>query len=136
VSRRSGGCLIFLGCRISRQRRQGKQTSGFYLKPSEKKRVLVTTLTKRLAEDLSGYFRDAGLKCKWLHSELELQKLPGIGPAKAQRIMEERERQPFVSIEDLRRVNGIGPKTLDRLRPYITVEKSAVDTVTFPDANP
>ena len=36
-----------------------------------KERTLVTTLTKRLAEDLSGYFRDAGLRCKWLHSELD-----------------------------------------------------------------
>jgi excinuclease ABC subunit B len=34
-------------------------------------RVLVTTLTKRLAEDLSAYFRDAGLRGKWLHSELD-----------------------------------------------------------------
>jgi excinuclease ABC subunit B len=34
-------------------------------------RVLVTTLTKRLAEDLSTYFREAGLRCKWLHSELD-----------------------------------------------------------------
>jgi excinuclease ABC subunit B len=34
-------------------------------------RVLVTTLTKRLAEDLANYFRDAGLRCKWLHSELD-----------------------------------------------------------------
>ncbi|HZT80333.1 MAG TPA: excinuclease ABC subunit UvrB [Gemmataceae bacterium] len=34
-------------------------------------RVLVTTLTKRLAEDLSSYFRDAGLRGKWLHSELD-----------------------------------------------------------------
>jgi excinuclease ABC subunit B len=33
-------------------------------------RVLVTTLTKRQAEDLSNYFREAGLRCKWLHSEL------------------------------------------------------------------
>jgi excinuclease ABC subunit B len=31
----------------------------------------VTTLTKRLAEDLSAYFREAGLRCKWLHSELD-----------------------------------------------------------------
>jgi excinuclease ABC subunit B len=31
----------------------------------------VTTLTKRLAEDLAGYFREAGLRCKWLHSELD-----------------------------------------------------------------
>jgi excinuclease ABC subunit B len=36
-----------------------------------RERTLVTTLTKRLAVDLSGYFRDAGLRCKWLHSELD-----------------------------------------------------------------
>ena len=34
-------------------------------------RVLVTTLTKRLAEDLAGYFVDQGVLCKWLHSELD-----------------------------------------------------------------
>ncbi|HEV3120115.1 MAG TPA: excinuclease ABC subunit UvrB [Gemmataceae bacterium] len=38
---------------------------------ASQERTLVTTLTKRLAEDLSGYFRDAGLRCKWLHSELD-----------------------------------------------------------------
>jgi len=38
---------------------------------ASKERVLVTTLTKRLAEDLSNYFRDAGLRGKWLHSELD-----------------------------------------------------------------
>ncbi|HEV3260905.1 MAG TPA: helicase-related protein, partial [Gemmataceae bacterium] len=37
----------------------------------KKERVLVTTLTKRLAEDLSAYFREAGLRGKWLHSELD-----------------------------------------------------------------
>jgi excinuclease ABC subunit B len=36
-----------------------------------KERVLATTLTKRLAEDLSAYFRESGLRCKWLHSELD-----------------------------------------------------------------
>ncbi|MCH2126485.1 MAG: excinuclease ABC subunit UvrB [Pirellulaceae bacterium] len=34
-------------------------------------RVLVTTLTKRLAEDLSAYFNERGVTCKWLHSELD-----------------------------------------------------------------
>jgi excinuclease ABC subunit B len=34
-------------------------------------RVLVTTLTKRLAEDLTNYYREAGLRSKWLHSELD-----------------------------------------------------------------
>jgi excinuclease ABC subunit B len=34
-------------------------------------RVLVTALTKRLAEDLAEYFTEAGVLCKWLHSELD-----------------------------------------------------------------
>ena len=34
-------------------------------------RVLVTTLTKRLAEDLSRYLKEQGLRCKWLNSELD-----------------------------------------------------------------
>ena len=33
-------------------------------------RVLVTTLTKRMAEDLSEYLRDSGVKCQYLHSEV------------------------------------------------------------------
>jgi excinuclease ABC subunit B len=37
----------------------------------KKERVLVTTLTKRMSEDLSNYFRETGIKCKWLHSELD-----------------------------------------------------------------
>lgn len=34
-------------------------------------RVLVTTLTKRLAEDLATYFSEQGILCKWLHSEMD-----------------------------------------------------------------
>ena len=34
-------------------------------------RVLVTALTKRMAEDLSAYLNEQGVKCKWLHSELD-----------------------------------------------------------------
>ncbi len=34
-------------------------------------RVLITTLTKRLAEDLSRYLKEQGVRCKWLHSELD-----------------------------------------------------------------
>ncbi len=33
--------------------------------------MLITTLTKRLAEDLSRYLKEQGLRCKWLHSELD-----------------------------------------------------------------
>ncbi len=34
-------------------------------------RVLVTTLTKKLAEDLTTYFQERKVKCRWLHSELD-----------------------------------------------------------------
>lgn len=34
-------------------------------------RVLVTTLTKRMAEDLTRFFQETGMRCKWLHSELD-----------------------------------------------------------------
>jgi len=34
-------------------------------------RVLVTTLTKRLAEELSTFFRQKGLRCHYLHSEID-----------------------------------------------------------------
>ncbi len=36
-----------------------------------KERVLVTALTKRLAEDLAHYLSQNGVACKWLHSELD-----------------------------------------------------------------
>jgi competence protein ComEA len=51
----------------------------------------------------------------------QLQKLPGIGPRLAQRILDERAKSPFKSVDDLRRVGGIGPKTLEKLRPFVTV---------------
>ena len=34
-------------------------------------RILVTALTKRLAEDLSGYLNEQNIRCRWLHSELD-----------------------------------------------------------------
>jgi competence protein ComEA len=57
----------------------------------------------------------------------DLEKLPGIGPKLAQRIIAERIKKPFANIDDLRRVSGIGPKTLDKLRPLVRVESPAAD---------
>ncbi len=34
-------------------------------------RILVTTLTKRMAEDLSEYYAEAGVRCRYLHSEVD-----------------------------------------------------------------
>ena len=46
--------------------------------------------------------------------------LPGIGETLAKRIVESREHAgPFRRPEDLLRVHGIGPRTLDRLRPHL-----------------
>ncbi len=36
-------------------------------------------------------------------------------------IVAERQKKPFASVEDLRRVPRLGPKTLERLRPHVTV---------------
>ena len=36
-----------------------------------KERVLVTTLTKRMAEDLAEYYAEVGVRCRYLHSEIE-----------------------------------------------------------------
>ena len=40
------------------------------LRAKRQERVLVTALTKRLAEDLSTFFQEQNVKCRWLHSEL------------------------------------------------------------------
>jgi excinuclease ABC subunit B len=41
------------------------------LRAERHERVLVTTLTKRMAEDLSEYFTEIGVRCRYLHSEVE-----------------------------------------------------------------
>jgi competence protein ComEA len=51
----------------------------------------------------------------------ELQRLPGVGPVMARNIIATRSAKPFESVNDLDRVKGIGPKTLDRLRPIVVV---------------
>ncbi|MGE5054247.1 MAG: excinuclease ABC subunit UvrB [Acidobacteriota bacterium] len=38
---------------------------------SKGERVLVTTLTKRMAEDLAEYYAEVGVKCRYMHSEIE-----------------------------------------------------------------
>ena len=53
-----------------------------------------------------------------------LEVLPGIGPARAGAIVTERARAPYESTRDLLRVHGIGPKTLERLRGLVAVERS------------
>lgn len=55
-------------------------------------------------------------------SAAELQQLPGIGPALAQRIVETRKGGRFTSAEDLLRVPGIGKAKLAKLLNYVEVD--------------
>jgi excinuclease ABC subunit B len=38
---------------------------------AENQRVLVTTLTKRMSEDLASYYTEVGVRCRYMHSEIE-----------------------------------------------------------------
>jgi competence protein ComEA len=70
-------------------------------------------------------------------SSQALQRLPGIGPALAGRIIEHRELQgPFRSPRDLLAVKGIGPKTFERLEPYLFVSAPAEPTPAQSAAEP
>jgi excinuclease ABC subunit B len=41
------------------------------VRAARNERVLVTTLTKRMSEDLAEYFAEVGVRCRYLHSEIE-----------------------------------------------------------------
>lgn len=55
-------------------------------------------------------------------SQAELETLPRVGPATARKIMDYREATPFQSVDDLLNIHGIGEKTLEGLRPHVTVD--------------
>jgi competence protein ComEA len=53
--------------------------------------------------------------------EEKLTLLPGIGPRKAQAILEHRRAHPFRRVDELVKVKGIGRKLFGRVRHYVTV---------------
>jgi competence protein ComEA len=52
----------------------------------------------------------------------ELMRLPGVGTVTAQHIIAARTEKPFASLVDLDHVKGIGPKTLEKIRPFVTLK--------------
>jgi len=90
-------------------RRQKNRAGVWRRRPTPKKqtaRGTVSTSTRRPRPSCSSYH-------------------PGVGPKLSSRIIETRETKPFGKVDDLRRVRGIGAKTLENLRPYVTVDPSA-----------
>lgn len=51
----------------------------------------------------------------------ELTKIPGIGEVKAKDIIEYRTKEPFVKIEDIMNVKGIGKALFDKIKDYIDI---------------
>jgi comEA protein len=55
-------------------------------------------------------------------SQIELERVPGIGPIMAGRIVHFRSQNgDFRTVDDLLKVKGIGKKTLQKMRPFITI---------------
>lgn len=53
-----------------------------------------------------------------------LEKLGGIGPVKAKAIIEHRTQHgPFKSVDDLRKVQGIGDETFESLKIQVTASQ-------------
>jgi comEA protein len=58
----------------------------------------------------------------------QLQKLPGVGPATAKRILEYRQKNgSFKKVEELMNVRGIGEKTFLKMKPQLTVAAAKPD---------
>lgn len=63
--------------------------------------------------------------------QYELEALPEVGPSLATRIVDYRQTQgPFRQIDDLLQVRGVGPRTLEQLRPMLLV-RPPVESVEY-----
>jgi comEA protein len=55
--------------------------------------------------------------------QIELERIPGIGPVMARRILSYRQSKGrFHSVDELLNVKGIGPKKLQKIRPYVQIQ--------------
>lgn len=55
-------------------------------------------------------------------SAKELELLPGIGPAMAQKLVAYRAKHKFAETTHVMRIKGIGRKTYDRIKPFLATD--------------
>jgi len=82
---------------------------------------------------LAAQFANAALNLNTATKE-ELVALSGIGPAKAQAILDYRTQHGgFKSVDELKDVKGIGARRFEKLKPELTVAPAAVKTAAHQD---
>ncbi len=52
----------------------------------------------------------------------QLELLPGVGPSTAKKILAYREKHPFKEVIHIMRIKGIGRKTFQKLKPFLSVK--------------
>ncbi|MBO4400497.1 MAG: helix-hairpin-helix domain-containing protein [Selenomonadaceae bacterium] len=87
------------------------------------KEIFLQEIAAASAPTKSGTFAQAGSLINInTANETELQQIRGIGPVIASRIVEYRQQNgAFKTIEDIKKVRGIGNKTFEKMRASITV---------------
>jgi len=67
-----------------------------------------------------------------LASAEELAEVPGLSDELAARVIEEREDVPFCAIAELERVRGIGPRKIEWIRPFLSIDGVAAGCLPTP----
>ena len=100
------------------------RTSRTQRENAQAKSGLCESASKKYGSAKAGSGRNSMMQSVRINSAsvTDLQQLPGIGPALAQRIVETRNSGRFTSVEDLLRVPGIGKAKLAKLRDYVEVD--------------
>jgi len=52
----------------------------------------------------------------------QIDQLPSVSPKKAQAVVEYRKEKPFKSVDELDNVKGFSPKSIEKIRSYLTVD--------------
>lgn len=88
-------------------------------------------------EDLAQFLQDLAANPLNLNTARldQLALIPGMNLRLARAVIDYRRNKPFESVEELTQVRGIGPATVERMRPYVSVGRASdilVDLITSP----